>query len=287
MSITSKEYFTGKTAVITGSFTEFGRTTLKRILIEAGAKVAGSVSAKTDVLIFGSHAGTKLQKAKDLNIRLLSEQDLKAIIGSPMRRGVLSINTDAALNVAYEVFATRGRESLKRPKYNTSFAITQPTDTDFLVRELAGYKVVYQVAMSKYESTDIEFYETSDLENNFDPNDTIISFKIVGHEPYYSYPWDSTRYFVAFDPARNEDLVAVVGAPEPEPEEPESKPRLLVGGKKLIVDGAEFYTPVEALELGSNGRHLTAEQFLERSKNYFSKAQEAAIRDNWGSQKRK
>jgi len=67
---------TGKTYVITGSFSNFRREEIKAGLEEYGAKVAASVSKKTDYVIVGSDAGSKLDKARELGITLLDEEML-------------------------------------------------------------------------------------------------------------------------------------------------------------------------------------------------------------------
>ncbi len=67
---------TGKTYVITGSFSNFRREEIKAGLEEYGAKVAASVSKKTDYVIVGSDAGSKLDKARELGIALLNEEML-------------------------------------------------------------------------------------------------------------------------------------------------------------------------------------------------------------------
>tara|TARA_Y100000590_G_scaffold101289_1_gene115020 strand:+ start:3131 stop:5158 length:2028 start_codon:yes stop_codon:yes gene_type:complete len=68
--------FSGKTIVITGSFTSFSRNELKEQLIIRGAKVTSSISAKTDFLISGEKPGSKLSKAEDLNIKTLKEKEV-------------------------------------------------------------------------------------------------------------------------------------------------------------------------------------------------------------------
>jgi DNA ligase (NAD+) len=68
--------FSGKTIVITGSFTSFSRNELKEQLIIRGAKVTSSISAKTDFLISGEKPGSKLSKAEDLNIKTLNEKEV-------------------------------------------------------------------------------------------------------------------------------------------------------------------------------------------------------------------
>lgn len=68
--------FKDKTVVLTGTLSQMGRNEAKALLQQLGAKVTGSVSAKTDFVIAGDNAGSKLAKANELNIKVLSEQDL-------------------------------------------------------------------------------------------------------------------------------------------------------------------------------------------------------------------
>ena len=69
-----------KIVVITGKFLDFSRNDLKNILEEMGAKVVSSVSAKTDFLLTGDEAGSKLDKAKDLGITIIPESDLDGFL---------------------------------------------------------------------------------------------------------------------------------------------------------------------------------------------------------------
>jgi DNA ligase (NAD+) len=71
---------TGKTFVITGTLPTLGREELKEMLEAAGAKVAGSVSKKTHYLIAGSDAGSKLDKARELEIPILDETGVLALL---------------------------------------------------------------------------------------------------------------------------------------------------------------------------------------------------------------
>lgn len=73
-------FFFSTTVVITGSFTDRPRTELKLELERAGAKVTSSVSKKTDYLIAGSAAGSKLDKARKLAVRVLEEAELLQIL---------------------------------------------------------------------------------------------------------------------------------------------------------------------------------------------------------------
>ncbi|MDP2635096.1 MULTISPECIES: NAD-dependent DNA ligase LigA [unclassified Pseudoalteromonas] len=70
----------GLTYVLTGTLNELNRNDAKARLQALGAKVSGSVSAKTDALIAGEKAGSKLNKAQDLGIDVLTEDDLIALL---------------------------------------------------------------------------------------------------------------------------------------------------------------------------------------------------------------
>ena len=72
----------GKTIVITGTLVSTGRDELKRRLEGMGAKVTGSVSAKTDLLIAGEKAGSKLSKAQDLGVEVWDEDTMISRIGA-------------------------------------------------------------------------------------------------------------------------------------------------------------------------------------------------------------
>ena len=74
---------TGKVFVITGTLPTLGREALQEMLEAAGAKVAGSVSKKTHYLVAGSEAGSKLDKAQELGIPILDEQEVLALLAEP------------------------------------------------------------------------------------------------------------------------------------------------------------------------------------------------------------
>ena len=72
----------GKTVVLTGTLTRMGRDEASKLLEALGAKVSGSVSKKTDLVIVGENAGSKLAKARDLGVPVLEdEEELLRLLG--------------------------------------------------------------------------------------------------------------------------------------------------------------------------------------------------------------
>ncbi|WP_206485492.1 NAD-dependent DNA ligase LigA [Thalassotalea sp. G2M2-11] len=69
-----------QTFVLTGTLSQMGRNEAKAHLQSLGAKVSGSVSAKTDYLVAGEKAGSKLTKAQTLGIKVLTEQEMLAML---------------------------------------------------------------------------------------------------------------------------------------------------------------------------------------------------------------
>ncbi len=70
----------GKTLVLTGTLPNLSRSEAKALIEAAGGKVSGSVSKKTDYLVAGEAAGSKLTKAESLGVTVLSEADLTALL---------------------------------------------------------------------------------------------------------------------------------------------------------------------------------------------------------------
>lgn len=75
--VATDSFFSGKTVVITGSFAAFTRPELTAKLQALGAKVTGSVSKRTDLVVAGEKAGSKLTKAQTLNVPVMDEKELQ------------------------------------------------------------------------------------------------------------------------------------------------------------------------------------------------------------------
>ena len=72
--------FTGKTIVLTGTLSSMSRDEAKEAIEKRGGKVSGSVSKKTDMLVAGEEAGSKLTKAKELGVKVLTEAEFAALL---------------------------------------------------------------------------------------------------------------------------------------------------------------------------------------------------------------
>jgi len=79
---TFSEAFAGKTFVVTGTLSATTRDQAKQAIKQRGGKVAGSVSGKTDYLVYGENAGSKLEKARELKVELLDEAAFSVLLGA-------------------------------------------------------------------------------------------------------------------------------------------------------------------------------------------------------------
>jgi DNA ligase (NAD+) len=73
----------GKTVVVTGTLPDVARDEATSRLEEAGARISGSISRKTDFLLAGENAGSKLEKARELGVRIVDWPEMLEILGGP------------------------------------------------------------------------------------------------------------------------------------------------------------------------------------------------------------
>lgn len=81
-AITQAGPFAGKTCVLTGTLSSMSRDEAGELIRQAGGTVSGSVSKKTDFVIAGESAGSKLDKAKELGVKVLTEAEFVKLVGS-------------------------------------------------------------------------------------------------------------------------------------------------------------------------------------------------------------
>ena len=80
-TLLQESIFNGKTVCVTGTLELMTRKEIKDYLARLGANVTGSVSKKTDYLICGKDAGSKLEKATQLGVQVMSEEEFKEEVG--------------------------------------------------------------------------------------------------------------------------------------------------------------------------------------------------------------
>jgi DNA ligase (NAD+) len=83
-SIPGADAFAGKTFVLTGTLSTLKREQAAALIEARGGKVSGSVSKKTDYVVAGADAGSKLDKAQALGIAIIDEAQLRKLCGEPM-----------------------------------------------------------------------------------------------------------------------------------------------------------------------------------------------------------
>jgi DNA ligase (NAD+) len=75
----------GKSVVVTGSLQHFDRNAIQELIVKLGGKASGSVSKKTDFVVAGEEAGSKLEKAQSLGVKVLTEQEFLELIGDAVK----------------------------------------------------------------------------------------------------------------------------------------------------------------------------------------------------------
>jgi len=79
--VPADERFAGKQFVLTGSLADFTRDEVRALIEERGGRVTSTVSKKTDYVVAGDEAGSKLDKAQALNVKVIDEETLKSMLG--------------------------------------------------------------------------------------------------------------------------------------------------------------------------------------------------------------
>ena len=80
-SMRKSDVLAGKTIVLTGTLETMTRNQAKQAIVEAGGKVSSSVSKKTDYVLAGTEAGSKLDKAKKLGVKVIDEKEFLKMVG--------------------------------------------------------------------------------------------------------------------------------------------------------------------------------------------------------------
>jgi DNA ligase (NAD+) len=81
-SVDHSGVFANKTLVVTGTLAHYSRDEIERLISKLGGKASGSVSKNTSFLVAGQEAGSKLQKAKELGITILTEEEFRQMAQS-------------------------------------------------------------------------------------------------------------------------------------------------------------------------------------------------------------
>ncbi len=106
---------TGKTFVLTGTLPNLSRDAAKAMIEVAGGKVSGSVSAKTHYVVAGAEAGSKLEKAMQLNVNILDEAGLLALLQPNAAEAVIEASALTAFATEASAEATLLREPPQQP----------------------------------------------------------------------------------------------------------------------------------------------------------------------------
>jgi len=77
----------GQSIVVTGTLATFDRKQIEDLIVQLGGKASGSVSKKTSFVVAGENAGSKLEKATELGVRVMSEAEFVNLIGADAVRG--------------------------------------------------------------------------------------------------------------------------------------------------------------------------------------------------------
>jgi len=131
---------TGKTVVVTGTLVRYKRDEIEEVIKQHGGKPGSSVSKKTDLVVAGAEAGSKLAKAKELGIPVISEEEFEKMLTAPAPAA-----PEAEPGVGPP--SATGGEPVQKSLF------TPPTP---ISNRLAGKTVVVTGKLSKYKRDDIE-----------------------------------------------------------------------------------------------------------------------------------
>ena len=77
----------GKTLVVTGTLEKYSREEIQELIAKHGGRAASSVSKSTDYLVAGEKAGSKLEKAQKLGVKVITEEEFEALVEGGVRAG--------------------------------------------------------------------------------------------------------------------------------------------------------------------------------------------------------
>ncbi|MGB9622133.1 MAG: helix-hairpin-helix domain-containing protein, partial [Brevinematia bacterium] len=97
--VMEKTNISGKTFVVTGTLKNFSRDEIKRVLNYLGCNVSESVSSRTDYVIVGENPGSKYEKAKELGIKILTEEEFIELTGKTLQELKRLISKDDDLSL--------------------------------------------------------------------------------------------------------------------------------------------------------------------------------------------
>jgi NAD-dependent DNA ligase len=145
VDVSTSTKIAGKTVVVTGTFSKWKRPELEAILAKMGAKVTSSVSKKTDFLVVGVDAGSKLDKAEELGVECLEENEIIDLIEGSKSDGP----TVAAAPVAPVPVAPAAKPVVITKTVSVNIAVSTST-------KIAGKTVVVTGGFLKWKRPELE-----------------------------------------------------------------------------------------------------------------------------------